>query len=162
MRVYLIFVMGGWAVGKAFEILLVVCVALAVVSMLSLQVVLCNDFDYACDEEHDFWGTWGNRAEIYGYHGINPLRYAHETHIAQAWTNWPMVVLEGDVYFKGIIGQEYYVHIHIPALDYYESAHYDYYTGSVTTESNAYFYNSITGSHFEIDCHAHVTAGTEP
>jgi len=154
--------MGVGYLGKAFEVLLVVCVALAVVSMLGVQVVLCNDFDYDCDQKLDPWGTWGNIAEIYGYHCTNPLRYAHETHIAQAWAHWPIVVLEGDVYFKGINGQEYDVHIHIPGLSYYESAHYDYYTGSVSTKSNAYFYNSITGDRFWINLHAHVTAGAEP
>jgi len=154
--------MGVGCLGKAFEILLVVCVAFMIVSVLGVQVVLCNDFDYACDQEIDFWGTWGDRAEIYGYHSTNPLRYAHETHIAKAWTSWPMVVLEGAVDFIGINGQEYHVHFDIPGLDYYKSAYYDYYNGSVITKSNAYFYNSITGDWFWIYCTAAVIAGTEP
>jgi len=148
--------------GKALEILLVVCVAFAVVSMLSLQVVLCNDFDYDCDQKLDPWAFWGNSAEIYGYYGTNPLRYAHELHIAQAWANWPMFVLDGDVYFDGTNGQEYHVYIHIDGLNYHESAYYDYSTGSITTKSNAYFYNSITGSRFRINCYAHLIAGAIP
>jgi hypothetical protein len=148
--------------GKACEILLVVCVAFAVVSMLSLQVVLCNDFDYDCDQKLDPWATWGNSAEIYGYYSTNPLRYAHEIHIAQAWTNWPMVVVEGDVDFIGINGWEYHVHFDIPELDYYKSAYYDYYTGSLITKSNAEFYNSVLHDDFWVYCTAGVIAGSEP
>jgi hypothetical protein len=148
--------------GKAFEVLLVVCVAFAVVSMLSLQVVLCNDFDYDWDQKLDPWGTWGNIAEIYGYHSTNPFRYAHELHHAKAWTSWPMVVVEGDVDFIGINGQEYNLHIDISALDYDNSTSYDYYTGSLITNSYARFYNSVLHDDFWIYCTASVIAGSEP
>lgn len=154
--------MGVDCIGKVCEVVLVVCVAFAVVSMLGVQVVLCSDFDYDCDQKLDPWATWGNMAEIYGYYSTNPLKYGSEDHIAQAWTHWPMVVLEGKVYFNGTYGQEYSVYIEIDGLSYYESEHYTYYTGTVSTESRAYFYNSITGSHFWNNCFAHVTAGAEP
>jgi hypothetical protein len=154
--------MGVGCMGKACEILLVVCVAFMVVSVLGVQVVFCNGFDYDCDQDIDPWGFWGNRAEIYGYYSTNPLRYGSEDHIAQAWTSWPMVVLEGDVDFIGINGQQYHVHFDIAGLDYYESAHYDYYTGSVITKSDAEFYNSILGNSFWSRCTAGVIAGRIP
>lgn len=147
---------------KVKEIILVVCVAFVVVSMLGVQVAVCVDFDYDYDDDLDPLGTWGNLAEIYGYHSDNPLRYSHEHHHAKAWTNWPMSVWEGDVYFKGQHGQKYDVHIPIDGGDYDEAEDYYYYTGIVSTDSNAWFYNSLTEDRFWSYCHAVVHAGSGP
>jgi len=147
---------------KVKEIILVVCVAFVVVSMLGIQVAVCVDFDYDYDPDLDPWGTWGNIAEIWGYYSDNPLRYSHEHHHAKAWTHWPMCVWEGDVYFDGRHGQEYHVHIKIAGGDYDKAEDYYYYTGMVSTDSDAHFYNSITEDDFESECHAVVIAGSGP
>lgn len=147
---------------KVEETILVVFVAFMVVSILGVQVAVCVDFDYDYDQDLDPLGTWGNIAEIYGYYSTNPLRYGHEHHHAKAWTHWPMCVWEGNVYFDGTHGQEYHEHIEIDGRDYDESEDYDYYTGLVSTDSDAWFYNSITKEDFTSECHAAVIAGSGP